>query len=150
MKTSRESHALWKLFMRAHKAVMSKLAERMEEVHGIPLTWFDVLGQLGLAGGRLRMTELANSVFLSTSGLTRLLDRMERDGLLVREPCKHDRRGYWATLTPKGRRMAKRTLPSHVKCVQESFFDHIEPSNVEILRQTLWNILEAHGQGPRE
>ena len=135
--------------MRTQKAVVTTLAERMEQEHGIPLTWFDVLGQLGFAGGRLRMRELADSVLLSTSGLTRLLDRMEESGLLVREPCDQDRRGFWATLTPEGRRIAKRTLPSHVKCIRESFFDYIEPNDVETLRQTLGRILEARGRGPK-
>ena len=62
--------------------------------------------------GRMRMSELADSVLLSRSGLTRLVDRLERDGLLEREPCEEDARGYFAAITDRGRALFDRGPPN--------------------------------------
>ena len=75
----------------------------MQEQHGLPLAWGDVMQQLadGPKQG-LRMSELADLVLLTRSGITRLVDRMIEAGLIVREPCPGDRRGYYAVITQKG------------------------------------------------
>jgi DNA-binding MarR family transcriptional regulator len=96
--------AAWRSFLRTH----SQLARRLEsqlQAHGkIALGSYDVLVQLAEApGNRLRMSELAEAVLLSRSGLTRLVDRLQRDGLVQREPDPDDARGMYTVLTAKGR-----------------------------------------------
>ena len=80
--------------------------------------------------GRLRMSELADSVLLSRSGLTRLVDRLERQGLLRRESCEKDGRGAYAVITPRGRSLFDRARVTHLDGVREAFLAafHPEPS----------------------
>src|SRR5262245_49789131 len=97
-----EELAVWRGFLQAHALLVRQLDAELVAAHGLPLTWYDVLGVLDEAGGRLRMSELARAVLLSGSGATRLVDRMERAGLIVREPCEEDGRGFFAVLTEAG------------------------------------------------
>ena len=95
---------MWRLFLETHSTVVKYLERRMLEQHGLQLSWWDVLQQLaGGPGGRLRMGELAESVLLTRSGITRLVDRMIEAGLVLREPFPGDRRGYYAVITQEGR-----------------------------------------------
>ncbi len=95
--------AAWRGFLRAHATVVRALEGDLQAEHDLPLASYDVLVQLSEAPDRrLRMTELADRVLLSRSGLTRLADRLEREGLLTREPCPSDARGTLAVLTEAG------------------------------------------------
>ncbi len=94
-------------------AVESRLDARDDAV---PVSWRGVLIRLARTPGeRLRMTELARSMTMSTSGLTRLVDRIEEAGLVRREACPDDRRGTLAVLTPAGREHIARIAPAHVR-----------------------------------
>lgn len=84
----------------------------------VPDGWFEVLLRLARSGGRLRMAELASQVRLSTSGLTRLVDRIEEAGMVRREACPDDRRGAFAVLTPDGERVLRADLPAHIEAIQ--------------------------------
>ena len=89
--------------LRAHSALTKLLDAELVREHGLPLSSYEVL--LFLADspqGQMRMSELADGVLLSRSGLTRRVDRMERDGLLCREPSEDDARGWFAVITPEG------------------------------------------------
>jgi DNA-binding MarR family transcriptional regulator len=88
-------------------------------------------------GGRLRMSELADGVLLSRSGLTRLVDRMERDGLLRRERCEDDARGYHAAITAKGRTLFGRARRTHLDGVRERFLSHLSQEELRTLG-ALW------------
>src|SRR5918996_2976311 len=90
----------WKAFLRAQAGLITTLDRELVAEQGLPITFFDVLVQLSVAGGRLRMSELADAVVLSRSGVTRLVDRMVRAGLVAREACPHDRRSLDAGATP--------------------------------------------------
>src|ERR671914_607644 len=80
--------AAWRGMLRVHSALVRELDAELEVAHGLPLTHYDVLIYLRAAPGRrLRMAELADSVLLSRSGVTRLVDRLEREGLIVRDAC---------------------------------------------------------------
>ena len=101
--------AAWRGLLRVHSALVAELDRELEVAHGLPLTHYEVLLYLDVAPDRqLRMTELASSVLLSQSGVTRLVDRLERAGLVVREPCPDDRRGLLASITPAGRDASRR------------------------------------------
>ena len=93
--------------------------------------------------GRLRLQTLAESVLLSRSGLTRLIDRMERSGLVRREPCPEDRRGYYAVLTDAGRETLNRAAPGHLRGVAEHFARHLSPTDILALQTALEKISQA-------
>lgn len=136
--------ASWRAFLTAHARVVDVLERELRDAEGLPLTWYDVLVQLSEAEhGRLRMQELADRVLLSKSGLTRLIDRMEREGLVERSPCTDDRRGTWATMTPTGRERIVRTAPTHLRGVREHFADVIDDTEAAHLTAALERVV-AH------
>src|SRR5258708_21489041 len=94
----------WRGLMRVHATLVKQLDAELEEQHGLPLTSYEVLLYLeGAEDRRMRMCDLASSILLSRSGLTRLVDRLERDGLIDRMYCQHDARGSYAVLAPDRR-----------------------------------------------
>ena len=89
---------------------------------------FDILIRLARSPGqRLRMSELAAQTTLSPSGLTRAVDRLERDGLVERQACPDDRRGAFAVLTPAGRDLMDLAVPEHLEHVGELLADLFTP-----------------------
>src|SRR3954449_8410113 len=94
----------WRGFLRTHSMLVRELDEELTERHGLPLSSYDVLVQLDESPeGRLRMSNLADAVLLSRSGLSRLVTRLEKQGLLERLECENDARGALAALTGAGR-----------------------------------------------
>ena len=130
--------------MQTHSTVMKYLERRMEEQHGLPLSWFDVLIQLAESPeGKLRMGELAESVLLTRSGITRLVDRMIGAGLVDREPCPGDRRGYYAVITQKGKDTIERVGPDHSKDAWEVFLGHINEREAVLMGNVFNQVLAA-------
>lgn len=108
--------------LRVHAQLTKALDANLEAVHGLPLSHYDVLVQVSNAPDqRMRMCELADGVLLSRSGLTRLVDRMAKDGLLERCACEDDARGSFACLTPAGRARLDEARPTHLSAVRELF-----------------------------
>ena len=106
------SLSAWRLLLTAHATVTELLEHELVAERGLPLSRYDVLLNLAEApGGRLRMQELSASVLLSKSGLSRLVDRMVEAGLVRRERCEDDRRGWFAVLTDQGRSALRRAAP---------------------------------------
>ena len=131
--TSEEQRA-WRGFLRAHATVVRALEADLQAEHDLPLASYDVLVQLSEAPDqRLRMTELADRVLLSRSGLTRLADRLEREGLLTREPCPSDARGTLAVLTDAGLDRLRKAWPTHLRGVREQVMSRLSPQEVEQL-----------------
>ncbi len=126
--------AAWRGFLRVHAALVSELDHELELAHGLPLTHYEVLVHLESApSDKLRMSELAQSVLLSQSGVTRLVDRMERDGLVERERCDSDRRVLYARLTDKGRQALLAARPTHLAGVRKSFLSHFSEEDLDVL-----------------
>jgi DNA-binding MarR family transcriptional regulator len=112
------------LFMEAHAAIASALARDIEAVAGISGAEFGVLLSLARTPGeRLRMTDLAAQASLSTSGMTRLVDRLEAAGFVERTACPSDRRGLEAVLTPTGRALVEKAIPVHLESIQRVVID---------------------------
>ncbi len=137
----------WRSFLRAHSEVIRTLDRELEADQGFPITFFDVLAQLTQAGGRLRMSELADAVLLSKSGITRLVDRMERDGLVKREHCPTDRRAMYATITSAGKRALTRARPVHLRGVAEHFARHLTPEETKTLAAALGRMVPDGADG---
>ena len=107
------------LFLEAHASVGAAIERELVEAAGVSGHEFGVLLRLlRTPGHRLRMTDLAGHTGLTTSGMTRLVDRLEADGLVERASCPTDRRGFEATLTTKGRRLVEKALPAHLESIQ--------------------------------
>jgi DNA-binding MarR family transcriptional regulator len=114
----------WRGMLRAHAELTRELDAELTATHGLPLSSYEVLLFVGDAPeGRMRMSELADSVLLSRSGLTRLVDRLERAGLIERVQCNEDARGYFAQITPAGRELFDRARRTHLAGVRRLFLD---------------------------
>ncbi len=133
----------WRAFLLAHAAVTRRLEIELEQGARLPLSHYDVLIQLASAdGARLRMHELADRVLLSRSGITRLVDRLEHEGLVERQHCASDARGAFAALTPAGRQRLRDATPTHLDGVRRHFIDPLEPGDLEHLASTLERIAD--------
>jgi DNA-binding MarR family transcriptional regulator len=135
---TREELAAWRGLLRVHASMTKALDAELLREHGLPLSSYEVL--LFLADspeGRLRMSELAEGVLLSRSGLTRLVDRMEAEGLLKRERCEDDARGYHALITDKGRELFQLARRTHLDGVRERFLSRLTPAELRELAE-LW------------
>jgi DNA-binding MarR family transcriptional regulator len=131
--TSEELGA-WRGLLRVHSALVKALDAELLAEQGLPLSSYEVLINLQAAPGqRRRMAELADSVLLSRSGMTRLVDRLEREGLLERDTCTDDGRGTFAVLTDKGEAMLARARPTHLDGVRERFLRHFTPAELREL-----------------
>lgn len=142
----KETHQLsaWRLFLQTYRRVLDELSDELEERQGLPLAWYDVLIQLYRSPEhRLRMNELAGSILLSKSGLTRLIDRMEKAGMVERASCPTDRRGSFAVLTPRGEEVFKEAAPIHLEGIARHFTDHLTPEEAGIMVAAFERILEA-------
>jgi DNA-binding MarR family transcriptional regulator len=136
--------AAWRLLLEAHATVTELLERELVAERGLPLSRYDVLLNLAEApGGRLRMQELSASVLLSKSGLSRLVDRMVAAGLVRRERCEDDRRGWFAVLTDQGRSALRRAAPVHLRGIQEHFTRHLAPEEVQVLTAALSRVVAA-------
>lgn len=137
-KLSEAELGAWLSFLRAHHLVTGKLQDELEREHGMSLPYYEVLLYLAQAPERrLRMTDLARSVLLSPSGLTRLVDRLERDRMVVRAPCPTDARSMYAVLTEAGYQRFRRAGRTHLRGIREHFLSRLEEGQRETLRCSL-------------
>src|ERR687890_2888205 len=138
---SPEERAAWAGFIRAHASIVKELDAELKASHGLPLSSFDVLIQLSLAlDGRMQMFELAEAVHLSRSGLTRLVDRLEGQGLLERYKGDRDPRQVFACITERGLERLAETTPTHLAGVRRRFLERLSRAQVEQLA-IVWNRL---------
>jgi DNA-binding MarR family transcriptional regulator len=120
------------------------LDEALSKAHGISVKEFDVLITLFNApDGRLRMTELADRVVLSPSGVTHLVTRLERDGLVQRIVDKGDRRSFFTALTPAGRQRLRDSRPTHNDVIREHLTRRLTPNQLDTLGALWSKLLEA-------
>jgi DNA-binding MarR family transcriptional regulator len=125
---------VWRSFLRAHATVMRELEREMASATGLPLAWYDVLLQLAEAPGRrLRMAELADRVLLSRSGLTRLIDRLQAEGLVRREPSPQDARGTYTVLTAAGFDRLRKAAPVHLAGIRDHWLAHFSDDELRVL-----------------
>jgi DNA-binding MarR family transcriptional regulator len=130
---SAEHLEVWRMLQRAQVQITRSLETDLLIEHDLPLASYEVLLQLSEApDGRLRMNDLADRVLLSRSGLTRLIDRLQRDGLVQREACVSDARGLFAVITAAGRDRLAEATSTYLKSVRAQFLDVL---NDEDLRQ---------------
>lgn len=128
----------WVAFLRAHAAITRELSAQLQRRHGLTLNDYEVLVHLARAeGGRMRRVDLAESVILTASGITRLLDGLERSGFVCKETCAADRRVSYAKLTPAGVAKLGEAGESHLADVDEFFLARYSGSELTTLGELL-------------
>jgi DNA-binding MarR family transcriptional regulator len=139
--------SVWRTFLRAHAQVTRRLEADLLAAHDLPLAEYDVLVQLAHAPDRrLRMTELADRVLLSRSGLTRLVDRLVRAGLVERQACPNDARGILAVLTSAGLERLRGASPTHLAGIAAYATGRLAPDELTELGRLLARLVEG-GRG---
>lgn len=129
----------WRGLLRVHAHLVKALDAQLEREHGIGLTTYEVLVYLETSPEcQMRMCDLADSILLSRSGLTRLADRLERDGLIARASCAHDARGAYAVLTPRGRDTLRAARSTHHAGVRTHFLSRLAAGELRELAE-LWD-----------
>ncbi|MEV6342104.1 MarR family transcriptional regulator [Actinoplanes sp. NPDC051851] len=131
------------LLAEAYTGLMNRLAAQFEQ-HRLSTVEFEVLMRLARSPGhRLRMTDLAGQTTLSTSGVTRVVDRMERDGMVRREACPSDRRSSYAVITDAGTQRLEEVLPGHLELVQQWYVGLLPPDRLTDLLGSLRTVRDA-------
>lgn len=137
----------WRAFLYAHAAVMRELEAQLVAEREMTLAEYDALVQLaGAPGARLRMSDLASRVLLSRSGVTRLVDRLETQGLVRRESCGSDARGSFAALTSAGVRCLREAMPVHLRGIGQVFMDVIGDDDAAVVERAMTAVAEASGR----
>lgn len=133
--------AAWRALLTAHATVIEQIERDLAAARQVPLGSYDVLLALAEAPNRrLRMRELAAAVVLNRSTLTRRVDRLEAEGLLVRERCADDRRGAYATLTDAGRAALRAAWPIYADGIARYFARALTDAETDTLTHALTRI----------
>jgi DNA-binding MarR family transcriptional regulator len=127
----------WRSLLRAHATLMRQLEIDLERETGLALADFDVLAQLALAGGELRMTELADRALISRSGMTRRVTRLVDEGLVRRANVDTDARGVVVALTDVGVARLSETWPVHARGISDLFVARLDDQELALLESAL-------------
>jgi DNA-binding MarR family transcriptional regulator len=137
----------WRGMLRAHAVLAKALDAQLEAAHGLQLSSYEVLMYLADAEDeRMRMCDLASSILLSRSGLTRLVDRLAREGLIERVACHDDARGQFAKLTPAGREKLDAARVTHLAGVRALFLDRFTAEELVLLGDAWDRVIEGAGR----
>ena len=139
----------WVSFLRAHAAITRQLNADLLNAHGLTLSDYEVLLHLSRAEGQMmRRVDLAESVILTASGITRLLDGLERAGCVEKATCASDARVSYAKLTDVGRRKLNEAAETHLTGIDELFTGRFGASDLDTLADLLSRLpLKAHESG---
>jgi DNA-binding MarR family transcriptional regulator len=125
---------VWRGFLRTHRAITDELNRRLAKEHDLTLLHYGVLITLITEPARrMRMTDIADRVLTSPSGMTRVVARLAEDGLVEREQDPGDRRSFLVALTPRGVRRLRRAQVTHHECVRELLFRGLDAGDLRRL-----------------
>jgi DNA-binding MarR family transcriptional regulator len=128
----------WHALMRTHSKISRVLGAELEAEQGLSLPAYEVLAHLSEAPDRrLRMSDLAAFAVLTPSGLTRLVDKLTREGLVERARCATDARVVYAVITPEGLHRLKAAYPIHLRGVREHLISRLSPHQLEAIADAL-------------
>lgn len=135
--------AVWRAFVNAHAVVIERIEQDLSAERKVPLTTYDVLVALYQAPNkRLRMSELAKRVVITRSGLTRVVERLEQEGLVTRERTDEDRRGAYAVLTRAGKRAFLSTWPVYAQGIFTYFISQLDEEERQVIKRGLQRIYD--------
>ena len=134
----------WGALLKVHAALVPRLDRELQEAHGLPLTWYDVLLELNAAPERrLTMGQLGSVAAVSRTRVSRVVEDLLRAGLVAREPNPDDGRSAFAALTSEGRAVLRRAAPTYLAAVQRDFAAHFTAREGEIMARALRRVLTA-------
>jgi DNA-binding MarR family transcriptional regulator len=135
------------LFAEAYVGLTGRFAAQLAE-HHLDQVEFEVLIRLARSpNGELRMTDLSAQTSLTTSGVTRVVDRLQRDGLVRRRACPTDRRSSYAVITASGRKRLEAVLPGHLALIDEWFTGRLTPEQLTAVLDGLRTVRDAVSPG---
>ena len=134
---SRRGLEAWSALLRAHATLVRQLETDLKQETDLALADFDVLAQLALAGGKLRMTELADRALISRSGMTRRVANLIDEGLVARAGADADARGVVVSLTDAGVERLTETAPVHARGVAKLFVAQLDDDELAALKGAL-------------
>ena len=130
--------AAWLAFFEVSHLLDRKIEQQLKQDAGLSHAQYEILSRLAAApGGQLRMSELADVIIVSRSGLTYQITQLEKAGLVRRAPCPSDERGVLAVLTRAGRATLARAAPGHLRVVREYLIDALTPAQRDTLTSAL-------------
>jgi DNA-binding MarR family transcriptional regulator len=137
----------WGALLKVHAALVPRLDRELQDAHGLPLTWYDVLLELNAAPERrLTMGQLGSVASVSRTRVSRVVDELVRAGLVAREPNPEDGRSAFAALTAAGRTALRKAAPTYVAAVQREFADHLTAREAEVLAGALRKVLAGQAR----
>src|SRR3954468_5115138 len=131
----------WGSLLRAHATLVRRLDTDLERETGLALADFDVLAQLAIAHGELRMTELADRALISRSGMSRRVARLVDEGLVRRNRAATDARGVVVTLTKAGIARLGETAPVHARGISKLFVAQLDDQELALLERALSKVI---------
>ena len=146
--TLSDSHLrAWRALLNGHAAAVKRIDDKLRAEELLPLDWYDVLLELFEAPDhRLRLSDLADAVVLTRSGLSRLVTRLGKAGYVIRRSCDQDGRGTYAVLTEAGERAFRDTWPAYARQIKEFFADHLSEEEATVLYRALERVRTAAGR----
>ncbi len=145
LKLSSTELRAWRGMLQVHQLLMRTLDAQLVTEQDLPVSSYEVLMFIGDAEDeRMRMCDLADSVLLSRSGLTRLVDRLAREELVERESCATDARGAYAKLTVKGREVLDAARATHLRGVRELYLSRFSEAEQQQLGDLWERVLDQH------
>jgi DNA-binding MarR family transcriptional regulator len=138
---ARRGERAWRALLQAHATLVRQLDTDLRAHTGLHLADFDVLAQLAVADGELRMTELAARTLISRSGLTRRVARLVEEGLVQRANAADDGRGVVVDLTDAGVARVTKTVPVHLRGVSKLFVERLDDHELAVLETALRKVI---------
>jgi DNA-binding MarR family transcriptional regulator len=137
---------VWRTFLQAHARLFRRLDDELRQEHGLSLPEYEALMHVGRAPDRrVRMSQLAQQVLLSKSGVTRLVDRLVADGLIERSACSSDARGAEAVLTPAGLERLRAAAGTHLRGIDRYFVSALTADELDTISRTMRSVSERAG-----
>lgn len=134
----------WRAFISVLNLLPTQFERDLQQAHGLSMADYEILVRLSESPDRsMRMSDLAEFTLASRSRLTHQIDRMETEGLVTREPCPNDKRGYLAVMTEAGWQLLVAAAPSHVESVRKRLMDALSPEQFAELGEISRSILNA-------
>ena len=144
-KPSRPTRQAWIDLHRAHRLLLERVESALKDAQLPPLDWYDVLLELRRAGAGLRQFQLGERMLLSKHNLSRLIDRLENQGLVRREACAEDGRGNLLRITADGEKMLERMWPVYGDAIEETFGARLAGNEAVELSRVLGKVLGQDG-----
>jgi DNA-binding MarR family transcriptional regulator len=142
---------VWRTFLQAHARLFRRLDDELRQEHGLSLPEYEALVHIGRAPGRrVRMSQLAQQVLLSKSGVTRLVDRLVADGFVERSACSSDARGAEAVLTAAGLQRLRAAAGTHLRGIDRYFVSALTADELDTIARTMQSVADRAGSGPSD